>query len=33
MGFSLMHGEIRKSIAPENSNIDKHKAFYMAKNT
>jgi hypothetical protein len=33
MGLSLMHGEIRKNIASENSNLDKHKAFYMGKNT
>lgn len=33
MGISLMHGEIRKNVAIENSNIDKHKAFYLGKHT
>lgn len=33
MGISLMHGEIRKNVAIENSNISKHKAFYLGKHT
>jgi hypothetical protein len=33
MGLSLMHGEIRKSLANENSSLEKHKSFYMGKNT